>query len=196
MLSFEKNKTYLNFPRYRKLSHKITGLLQIWAVLFIFFALLILFSPAQTGKFICLIFFMFNGSFIILLLSWFRSLKLFMREIGLILSHSKDFMWAMDSRLNVTIICGDPGEIFDQNAMALINKPLMDILPENARRQFKTRIRENLPFSMECLISNGEKSTRPVEIQAEPIHGAGQNTFHGIIRDISGQKNCSALKKR
>jgi len=195
MPSFKKNNTILNFPRYRKLSRKITGLLQIWAALFLFFALLILFLPAPTGKPLCLMFFMLNGSFIILLLSWVKSIKIFMKETGLILSNSKDLMWAMDSRLNVTAMFGDPKHISGNNAMALLNKPLASILPEDARDQFNTRIRENLPFSMECLISNGENSTLPVQILAEPIHGSGQDTFHGIIRDISDQKKLRDLEK-
>ena len=195
MPSFEKNNTILNFPRYKKLSRKITGLLQIWAALFIFFALLILLLPAPTCKPLCLIFFMINGSFMILLLSWLKSIKSFMKETGLILSNSKDLMWAMDSRLNVTVIYGDPEHISGNKAMVLLNKPLASILPDNARDQFNTRIRENLPFSMECLISNGESSTLPVQILAEPIHGSGQDTFHGIIRDVSNQKKLQALEK-
>ena len=195
MLSFQKNNTILFFPRYIKLLRKITGLLQIWAVLFIFFALLILFLPALTGKPLCLIFVMLNGSFIILLLSWVKRIKTFMKETGLILSYSKDLMWAMDSRLNVTVICGDPEHIYGNTAMALLNNPLASILSEDARDSFNTRIRENLPFSMECLISNGKNSTLPVQILAEPIHGSGQDTFHGIIRDISDQKKLQALEK-
>jgi len=195
MPSLKKNNTILNFPRYRKLSRKINGLLQSWAALFICFALLILFLPAPTGKPLCLIFSMINGSFIILLLSWLKNLKSFMKETGLILSNSKDLMWAMDSRLNVTVICGDPEHISGNNTMALLNKPLASILPEDARDQFNTRIRENLPFSMECLISNGENSTLPVQILAEPIHGSGQDTFHGIIRDVSDQKKLQSLEK-
>jgi len=195
MPSLKKNNTILNFPRYKKLSRKINGLLQSWAALFICFALLILFLPAPTGKPLCLIFSMINGSFIILLLSWLKNLKSFMKETGLILSNSKDLMWAMDSRLNVTVICGDPEHISGNNTMALLNKPLASILPEDARDQFNTRIRENLPFSMECLISNGENSTLPVQILAEPIHGSGQDTFHGIIRDVSDQKKLQRLEK-
>lgn len=191
----EKNNTTLNFPRCMKFLHKITGLLQIWAALFIFLALLILFLPPQTGKPLCLIFFMLNGSFIILLLSWVKSIKLVMKETGLIVSNSKDLMWAMDSRLNATFICGDPEHISGKNAMALLNKPLASILPEDARDRFNTLIGENQPFSMECLISKGENSTLPVEILAEPIQGSGQDTFHGIIRDISDQKKLHALKK-
>ena len=80
MPSSDKNNTTLIFPRYKKLSRKITGLLQIWAVLFIFFALLTLFLPARIGKPLCLIFFILNGSFIILLLSWMKSIKEFMKE--------------------------------------------------------------------------------------------------------------------
>jgi len=195
MPSLKKNNTILNFPRYRKLSRKINGLLQSWAALFICFALLILFLPAPTGKPLCLIFSIINGSFIILLLSWLKNLKSFMKETGLILSNSKDLMWAMDSRLNVTVICGDPEHISGNSTMALLNKPLASILPEDARDQFNTRIRENLPFSMECLISNGENSTLPVQILAEPIHGSGQDTFHGIIRDVSDQKKLQRLEK-
>ena len=195
MLSSQKNNTILFFPRCMKLLCKITGLLQIWAVLFIFFALLILFLPALTGKPLCLIFIMLNGSFIILLLSWVKRIKTFMKETGLILSNSKDLMWAMDSRLNVTVICGDPEHISGNNAMALLNKPLASILPEDTRDSFNTRIRENLPFSMECLISTGENSTLPVQILAEPVHGSGQNAFHGIIRDRSDQKKLQALEK-
>lgn len=196
MPSSEKNNTTLIFPRYRKLSRKITGLLQIWAVLFLFFALLTLFLPARIGKPLCLIFFILNGSFIILLLSWVKSIKGFMKETGLILSNSRDLMWAMDSRLNITVICGDPEHISGNNAQALLNKPLTSILPQEARDRFNTHIRENLPFSMECLISNGENSTLPVQILAEPIHGSGQDTFHGIIRDISDQKKLQTLEKK
>lgn len=196
MPSSEKNNTTLIFPRYRKLSRKITGLLQIWAVLFIFFTLLTLFLPARIGKPLCLIFFILNGSFIILLLSWVKSIKGFMKETGLILSNSRDLMWAMDSRLNITVICGDPEHISGNNAQALLNKPLTSILPQEARDHFNTHIRENLPFSMECLISNGENSTLPVQILAEPIHGSGQDTFHGIIRDISDQKKLQTLEKK
>lgn len=185
----------LFFPKYGKLSRKITGLLQIWAVLFILFALLILFLPARTGKPLCLIFFILNGSFIILLLSWVKRLKTFMKETRLILSNSRDLMWAMDSRLNVTGVCGDPEHISGENAMALLNKPLASILPEDASNRFNTHIRENLPFSMECLISNGANSALPVQILAAPIHGSGQDTFHGIIRDISDQKKLHALEK-
>ena len=196
MPSSKKNNTTLIFPRYRKLSRKITGLLQVWAVLFIFFALLTLFLPARIGKPLCLIFFMINGSFIILLLSWVKRIKGFMKETGLILSNSKELMWAIDSRLNVTVICGAPGHISGNNAQALLNKPLTSILPEDARDRFNTHIRENLPFSMECLISNGENSTLPVQILAEPIYGSGQDTFHGIIRDFSDQKKLQTLEKK
>ena len=105
-------------------------------------------------------------------------------------------MWAMDSRLNVTVICGNPEHISGNNAQALLNKPLTSILPEDARDRFNTHIRENLPFSMECLISNGENSTLPVQIQAEPIHGSGQDTFHGIIRDLSDQTKLQTLEKK
>lgn len=192
---FKKDNTILIFPRYRKLSRKITGLLQISAVLFIFFALLILFLPALTGKPLCLIFFMLNAVFIILLLSWVQRINTFMKETGLILSNSRDLMWAMDSRLNITVICGDPEHISGNTAMALLNKPLASILSGDARDRFNTRIRENQPFSMECLISNGENSTLPVQILAAPIHGSGQDTFHGIIRDISDQKKVQALEK-
>ena len=195
MPSSEKNNTTLIFPRYRKLSRKITGLLQIWAVLFIFFTLLTLFLPARIGKPLCLIFFILNGSFIILLLSWVKSIKGFMKETGLILSNSRDLMWAMDSRLNATVICGNPEHILGNNAQALLNKPLTSILAEEERDRFNTHIRENLPFSMESLISNGENSTLPVQILAEPIHGSGQDTFHGIIRDISDQKKLQTLEK-
>ena len=195
MPSSEKNNTTLIFPRYTKLLGKITGFLQIWAALFIFFALLILFLPAQTGKPLCLIFFMLNGPFIILLLSWVKSIKLLMKEAGLIVSNSKDLMWAIDSQLNATIICGDPEHISGKNAMALLNKPLVSILPEDARDRFNTLIRENQPFSMECLISKGKNSTLPVQIQADTIHGSGQDTFHGIIRDISYQKQLQSLKE-
>lgn len=195
MPSFEKNNTTLIFPRYRKLSRKITGLLQVWAVLLIFFALLTLFLPARIGKPLCLIFFMLNGSFIILLLSWVKNIKEFMKETGLILSNSKELMWAMDSQLNVTVVYGAPEQISGNNAQALLNKPLASILPDDARDRFNAHIRENLPFSMECLISNGENSTLPVQILAEPIHGSGQDTFHGIIRDISDQKKLQALEK-
>jgi len=69
MLSCEQHNTIANFPRYRRLSRKINRLLQIWAVVFIFFALLILFLPTPVSKPLCLIFFMINGSFIVLLLS-------------------------------------------------------------------------------------------------------------------------------
>ncbi len=196
MPSFEKNNTTLIFPRYRKLSRKITGLLQVWAVLLIFFALLTLFLPARIGKPLCLIFFMLNGSFIILLLSWVKNIKEFMKETGLILSNSKELMWAMDSQLNVTVVYGAPEHISGNNAQALLNKPLASILPDDARDRFNAHIRENLPFSMECLISNGENSTLPVQILAEPIHGSGQDTFHGIIRDISDQKKLQALEKK
>ncbi|WP_035235515.1 hybrid sensor histidine kinase/response regulator [Desulfobacter vibrioformis] len=192
---FEKNNTTLIFPRYRKLSHKITGVLQISAVLFILFVLLILFLPALTGKPLCLIFFMLNGVLIILLLSWVKRMNTFMKETGLILSNSRDLMWAVDSRLNVTAICGDPGHISGHTAMALLNKPLASILPGDARDCFNTRIRENQPFSMECRISNGENSTLPVQILASPIHGSGQDIFHGVIRDISDQKKLQALEK-
>ncbi|NDY73207.1 hybrid sensor histidine kinase/response regulator [Desulfobacter hydrogenophilus] len=138
---------------------------------------------------------MINGSFIILLRSWIKSIESFMKETELILSNSKDLMWAMDSRLNVTVICGDPEHISGNKAMALIDKPLASILPEDARGQFNICIRENRPFSMECLISNGENSTLPVQILAEPIHGSVQDTFHGIIRDISDQKKLQSLEK-
>ncbi|WP_169400713.1 hybrid sensor histidine kinase/response regulator [Desulfobacter curvatus] len=111
------------------------------------------------------------------------------------MSNSKDLMWAMDSRLNVTVIFGDPEHISGKDAMALIDKPLASILPEEARDQFNARVRENIPFSMECLISNGENSTLPVQILAEPIHGSGQDTFYGIIRDISDQKDLQAIEK-
>jgi PAS domain S-box-containing protein len=195
MLSCEQHNTIANFPRYRRLSRKINRLLQIWAVVFIFFALLILFLPTPVSKPLCLIFFMINGSFIVLLLSWIKSIKLFMQETGLRLSKSKDLIWAMDSRLNLTVVCGAPEHISGHNAMALLNTPLASILPEEAKAQFNTRIRENLPFSMECHISNGKNSTLPVQIIAEPIHGPGQDTYHGIIRDISEQKKVLALEK-
>lgn len=189
------NNNTIDFPRYRKLSCQITGLVQIWAALFIFFFLLILFLPAPTCKPICLIFFMINGSFIIVQLSWMKRIKIFMKETGLLLSNSKDLIWAIDSRLNVTVIFGDPEHISGKNAMMLINKPLAAILPEDARDQFNALIRENLPFSMECIISNGENSTLPVQILAEPIHGPGQDTFHGVIRDISDQKKLQDIEK-
>ncbi len=195
MPSSEKNNTIFIFPRYRELSRKITGLLQISGVLFIFFVLLILFLPALTGKPLCLIFFMLNGAFIILLLSWVKRINTVMKETGLILSNSRDLMWAMDSRLNLTVICGDPEHISGNTAMALLNKPLASILPGDAKDRFNTRIRENQPFSMECRISNGENSTLPVQILATPIHGSGQDIFHGIIRDISDQKKLQALEK-
>ncbi|WP_321414938.1 response regulator [uncultured Desulfobacter sp.] len=195
MLSSEKNNTRIEFPRYMELSGKITRLLQFWVTLFIVFAMLILFLPALTCKPLCLIFFMINVSFITLLFSWIKSMKLCMKETGVILSNSRDLMWAMDSRLNLTVIFGDPEHISGNNATTLLNKPLASILPEDARNQFNTRIRENLPFSMECLISNGKNSTRPVQILAEPIHGSGQETFHGIIRDISDQKKLQATEK-
>ncbi|WP_320043327.1 response regulator [uncultured Desulfobacter sp.] len=195
MLSSEKNNTRIEFPRYMELSGKITRLLQFWVTLFIVFAMLILFLPALTCKPLCLIFFMINVSFITLLFSWIKSMKLCMKETGAILSNSRDLMWAMDSRLNLTVIFGDPEHISGNNATTLLNKPLASILPEDARNQFNTRIRENLPFSMECLISNGKNSTRPVQILAEPIHGSGQETFHGIIRDISDQKKLQATEK-
>jgi len=118
-----------------------------------------------------------------------------MQETGLRLSKSKDLIWAMDSRLNLTVVCGAPEHISGHNAMALLNTPLASILPEEAKAQFNTRIRENLPFSMECHISNGKNSTLPVQIIAEPIHGPGQDTYHGIIRDISEQKKVLALEK-
>lgn len=195
MLSSEKNNTSFIFPRYRELSRKITGLLQISGVLFIFFALLILFLPALTGKPFCLMFFILNGAFIILLLSWVQRINTFMKETGLILSDSRDLMWAVDSRLNLTVICGDPEHISGNTAMTLLNKPLASILPGDARDRFNTCIRENQPFAMECRISNGENSTLPVQILAAPIHGSGQDTFHGIIRDISDQKKLQALEK-
>lgn len=195
MLSSEQNNTMLNCPRYRRLSQKINIFLLIWTAVFIIFAMLILFLPALAGKPLCLIFFMINGSFIVLLLSWLKSAKSFMQETGLILSKSKDLIWAMDSRLNLTVLCGNLELISGNNAMALLNKPLASILTEDARTQFNARIRENLPFSMECLISNGQNSTLPVEIIAEPVHGAGQDTFYGIIRDISEQKKVTALEK-
>ncbi|MCG8553331.1 MAG: response regulator [Desulfobacterales bacterium] len=191
----EKKNTLLYFPRYMELSRKITGLLRIWALLFIAFALLIFFLPALTGKPLCLIFFMINGSFIILLLSWIKSMILLIKETWVILSNSKDFLWAMDSRLNITVIFGNPEHISGNNAAALLNKPLTLILPEDAKHQFNARIRENQPFSMECLISNGQNSTLPVQIEAKPIHGSGQDTFHGIIRDISDQKKLQATVK-
>jgi len=195
MLSAEKNNTNLIFPEYRQISRNITSLLQIWAVLFILFALLILFLPALTGKPLCLIFIMLNGSFIILLLSWVRQIKAFTKKTGLILSNSRDLMWAMDSRLNMTVICGDPEHISGSDATALLNTPLTAILPGEAKDRFNSRIRENLPFSMECLISRGEKAPLPVQILAEPIHGSGQETFHGIIRDISDQKKRQTLEE-
>ncbi|MCW8799516.1 MAG: hypothetical protein OQK71_01180, partial [Desulfobacter sp.] len=102
----------------------------------------------------------------------------------------------MDSQLNVTVVYGAPEQISGNNAQALLNKPLASILPDDARDRFNAHIRENLPFSMECLISNGENSTLPVQILAEPIHGSGQDTFHGIIRDISDQKKLQALEKK
>ncbi len=116
-----------------ELSRKITGLLRIWAVLFIAFALLIFFLPASTGKPLCLIFFMINGSFIILLLSWIKSMIALIKETGMILSNSKDFLWAMDSRLNITVIFGNPEHISGNNAAALLNKPLMSVLPDDAK---------------------------------------------------------------
>jgi PAS domain S-box-containing protein len=195
MPSCEQHNTIANFPRYRRLSRKINRLLQIWAAVFIFFTLLILFLPTPVSKPLCLIFFMINGSFIVLLLSWVKSIKLFMQETGLRLSKSKDLIWAIDSRLNLTVVCGNLEHISGHNAMALLNKPLASILPEDAKAQFNTRIREDLPFSMECHISNGKNSTLPVQIIAEPIHGPGQDTFHGIIRDISEQKKVLALEK-
>nr|WP_320190564.1 response regulator [uncultured Desulfobacter sp.] len=195
MLSSEKNDTRIEFPRHRELSSKINHLLQFWVVLLIVFAMLILFLPALTCKPLCLIFFMINVSFITLLLSWIKSMKVCMKEAGLILSNSRDLMWAIDSRLNLTVIFGDPEHISGNNARTILNKPLASILPEDARNQFNTRIRENLPFSMECVISNGKNSTRPVQIQAEPIHGSGQETFHGIIRDLSDQKKLQATEK-
>jgi len=195
MLSSEQNNTMLNCLRYRRLSQKINLFLLIWAVIFIIFAMLILFLSAPTGKPLCLIFFMINGSFIVLLLSWLKSAKSFMQETGLILSKSKDLIWAMDARLNLTVVCGNLELISGNNAVALLNKPLAAILTEDARTQFNARIRENQPFSMESLICNGKNSTLPVEIIAEPIHGAGQATFYGIIRDISAQKKVSALEK-
>jgi PAS domain S-box-containing protein len=178
-----------------RLSRKINVFLLIWGAVFIIFALLILFLPALAGKPLCLTFFMINGSFIVLLLSWLKSAKIFMQETGLILSKSKDLIWAMDSRLNLTVVCGNLEQITGKNAVTLLNKPLASILTEDAKTQFNARIRENLPFSMECLIGNGKNPTRPVEIIAEPIHGPGQDTFYGIIRDISAQKKMLALEK-
>ncbi len=195
MLSSEQNNTMLNCPRYKRLSRRINIFLLIWAAVFIIFALLILFLPALAGKPLCLTFFMINGSFIVLLLSWLKSAKSFMQETGLILSKSKDLIWAIDSRLNLTVVCGNLEQISGRNAMALLNKPLTAILTEEAKTQFNRRIRENQPFSMECLICSGKNSTQPVEIIAEPIHGTGQDTFYGIIRDISEQKKVIDLEK-
>ncbi len=195
MMSSEQNNTMLNCPRYRRLSRKINVFLLIWGAVFIIFAMLILFLPALAGKPLCLTFFMINGSFIVLLLSWLKSAKVFMQETGLILSKSKDLIWAMDSRLNLTVVCGNLEQITGKNAVTLLNKPLASILTEDAKTQFNARIRENLSFSMECLICNGKHATLPVEIIAEPIHGPGQDTFYGIIRDISAQKKILALEK-
>lgn len=100
MPSPEKNKTTLICPIYRKLSRQITGLLQIWIALLILFIPVILFLPAWTGKPLFLIFFMLNGSFIILLRSWVKRMKRFMKKNELMLSNNQKKIQNLEKELD------------------------------------------------------------------------------------------------
>ena len=188
------DNTILIPPRCTKLLRNMTGFLLICAVLCIVFSLLVLFLPARTGKPLCLSLFILNGVFIILMFFWLSHIKKVLAETVLIMSSSRDLMWAMDSRLNLTGVWGDCRHIAGTDAMGLLNKPLASILPEDAGSRFNTLVRDNAPFSMECRIINGENMTRPVEIKAFPIHLSGHNTFHGIITDLTNQKKIQVLE--
>ncbi len=135
--------------------------------------------------------FLLLGAAIILSLAiLINALEVSGRQFRLLIQHTLDVLWTLDTRLQITYINDAIFSIAGFPPKELIGKPFTRLLPRDKVLEFEGLMRKETPFSLETDFHhlNGEVLT--VEISGARIKGClgSKNCYQGVLRDITRQK--------
>lgn len=120
-----------------------------------------------------------------------NALEMSGRQFRLLVQHTPDVLWALDTRLQITYINDAIFSIAGFPPKELIGKPFTRLLPRDKVLGFEDLMKKEKPFSLETDLHhlNGEVLT--VEISGARIKKGGgrKNSYQGVLRDITRQKH-------
>lgn len=112
------------------------------------------------------------------------------RKFRLLVNHTPDVLWTLDTRLNISYMNDAIFPLSGFLPRELLGKPFARLLPRERILEFEDLIQEDKPFLLETDIChlNGEVLT--VEISGDKIKGylGRKISYQGVLRDLTREK--------
>lgn len=124
------------------------------------------------------------------------------RKFRLLLNHTPDVLWTLDTRLNISYMNDAIFPLAGFLSQELLGKPFTRLLSREKILEFEELIQEGKPFLLETDISHLNGQVLTVVISGARIKGyLGRNiSYQGVLRDITREKQLEkeqvTLKKK